>query len=103
MCDTPPQWALDKVAKINGWRSWDVPISYGKDPTTEAMMHHARCLAKYEEPPVDPDVLRAREILAQAYEDDDSSMSALAAKQGKYDNYPIMNAVITALRENYYG
>lgn len=61
----PAQWALDEAARRSGWRDWD---SARKCVTaTPYIFAHARTIEKNEQPPVDPDILAVRDILAVWY------------------------------------
>jgi hypothetical protein len=62
MTNEPPQWALDKAAKISGWKSWEGVESRNFPMLKEAIKAHATTIAKYETEPVDPVLAKAREI-----------------------------------------
>lgn len=66
-----------------------------------AVRELARMIAKHEQPPVDPDVQIARDILAKAYEDDEQAFTANAVREGGMDGCFEFKAVLRALK--YYG
>lgn len=80
--DDPVNWARDEAAKRSGYRAWDdVPTTH-----LAAINAHARTIETHERPPIDPDVLAVREILAawhgeldEDYDNDDDFQAALAA------------------------
>jgi len=50
--ELPPIWALDKAANLAGW---DCYAATPKAHVRDSIIAHARTLAKYEQPPADPD------------------------------------------------
>ena len=58
----PPQWALDKAANMANWDCWDGLKNDAH--LKESVSAHAATLAKYETEPVDPVLVKARELLA---------------------------------------
>jgi hypothetical protein len=93
-----PQWALDKAAKAAG-----VGIAYHGSAfttiTNASIAAHARTLAKYEKPPVDPDLERARELLAIEFERLGNQNAADWTRKGEYDTDAETLAVMAALKE----
>ena len=60
MADDIPQWAMDRACAL-GREDWGVPFQ----PEAAAVQTLARYIAEHEEPPVDPLLIEAREILAR--------------------------------------
>lgn len=84
--DTPPQWAVDRAYELVG--------------EGYAYTAFARYIAEHEQPPVDPDLLTAREICARvadqiAFNDECSTEYC----EGKYDTAPEMQFVLSKLKE----
>ena len=66
--ELPPLWALDMAAKAAGWRDYNHALTFhaSNESLGKSIHAHARTLAKYETPPVDPAELKrwqdAREL-----------------------------------------
>lgn len=60
----PAQWALEEAAKRSGWYDSGLTASSFEQ---SLLIAHARTIETHEQPPVDPDVLAVREILAAWY------------------------------------
>jgi len=65
--ELPPLWALEMAVKAAGWSEWG-STPYANHHLRDSIIAHARTLAKYETPPVDPAELKrwqdAREAAA---------------------------------------
>lgn len=57
--DKPPQWAIARALDLGG-----VPMMFETDPASRWVFTLAHYIALHENPPLDPDVLAVREILA---------------------------------------
>ena len=72
--ELPPLWALDLAAKAAGCADWDTlkSVNGTMSALAKSVISHARTLAKYETPPVDPAELKrwqdAREFAARGYD-----------------------------------
>ena len=72
--ELPPLWALDMAAKAAGWRDYNHALTFhaSNESLGKSIHAHARTLAKYETPPVDPAELKrwqdAREFAARGYD-----------------------------------
>ena len=55
--ELPPIWALDKAAKAAGYADWDSMLAMRSFNAAlrYSIIAHARTIAQYEQPPVDPD------------------------------------------------
>lgn len=84
MSDDIPHWAKE--------RAWELTNSCG--PITAL----ARYIAKHEEPPVDPDLIKAREICARVCLEQGRLRSAQNYREGFYDATEVQ-FVLTALKE----
>ena len=63
--NTPPEWALkEAVARLNAEGDYGT-YSYPQDADLWPTRAVARLIAKYEEPPVDPDVEALKRVLHQ--------------------------------------
>lgn len=61
----PPLWALDRAAGIAGIGEWYDVENYHSDEEAELVRLHAVTLAKYEDPPNNPDYITwLRELVA---------------------------------------
>jgi len=76
--ELPPLWALDLAAKAAGYADWDTlkSVNGTMSALAKSVISHARTLAKYETPPVDPAELKrwqdARMIAAQTFAADEA-------------------------------
>lgn len=71
-----PDWAIEKATKLRD-------DGYDREETSLATF--ARYITAHEEPPVDPLVLEAREIVAGTWEKRGSSIAAGQYRSGMYD------------------
>ena len=91
MSEEIPQWAIEK-ADVLSRNEHTASVFVGV--TTQAF---ARYIAQHEQPPVDPDVIAVREILAEG------SPSATLDGQyrhGERDHAPEFQAALTAFRKH---
>ena len=58
--ELPPLWALDMAAKAAGCADWDTlkSVNGTMSALAKSVISHARTIAKYETPPVDPAELK---------------------------------------------
>ena len=102
MSEDIPQWAKDRAREL-------VPIEPRLMITmADVADAFARYIAAHEQPPVDPDVLEARQLIADVYgrtrNDDgkimigDGPPRVEAIKTGRGDDYWEMRAVLAALK-----
>ena len=97
MNDDIPQWAKERACELANeakempgyWNPEDVVGC--KSPLTAL----ARYIAKHEEPPVDPDLITAREICARVCVHHD----ALLYREGHFDSDPEVQFALTKLKE----
>jgi len=96
--ELPPLWALDMAAKAAGLIDWGDAYSRmgGASAIIASIIAHARTLAKYETPPVDPAELKrwkdAREAAAWA-----NPSEADSYKDGEFDMSLTVRAAYIAL------
>lgn len=83
-----PRWALDRVEQEAGPRPR--PECIPEDETIIIARAFARYIAQHEQPPVDPDVIAVREIMA-ASRHDGNVLS---------DGHPLFQAALTAYRKH---
>ena len=86
MNDDIPRWAKD--------RAWELINKSGGPVSTLA-----RYIAKHEKPPVDPDLITAREICAQVAYEIYSSDLARIYREGGYDNTSEIKFALAKLKE----
>ena len=93
MNDETPQWALDKAAKAGGYNDYATAkrMCMAGSVIRNSIEAHAATLAKYETEPVDPVLVKARELrmakdtlkgaagdaVMYKYDADDAIMAAL--------------------------
>lgn len=98
--DMPARWALDRAAKLTSRGSWKDAMRLSVDERF-AIIAHARTIEKREQPPVDPDVLAVREMLAAWY--GESPTIVKEAEGGVYDNDRYFQAALADYRRVKYG
>jgi hypothetical protein len=70
MADNVPEWAKQRACELaNAVGDWAVPVKWGQAQHYALGQAFARYIAEHEEPPVDPLLIEAREIVAQWYAD----------------------------------
>lgn len=80
-----PQWALKRV--------------YTFTEPEDAYTAFARYIAQHEQPPVDPDLLTAREICAKAAEGFGLESAPASYRNGDYDNDSEVQFALSKLKE----
>ena len=80
MTHTPSEWAIKRAIEETGGRAkpWEIP----SDETRQAVEAFARYIERTEKPPVDPDVLSLRVILAEYV---DNSSEDISLRSGMKD------------------
>ena len=100
MSNDIPQWAKERARKLAneecGRHDWFPDDCDGMYATLTTL---ARYIAKHEEPPVDPDLIKAREICARVVEGIDKHFVAAEYRKGIYDNLSEVQFALTALKE----
>lgn len=86
MSDDIPQWVKERAWKL---------INKSGGPVTAL----ARYIAKHEKPPVDPDLITAREICAGVADESYLSDLGYSYRDGTYDNAPDVQFILAALKE----
>ena len=93
-----PQWALDRVEQEAGPRPR--PECIPEDETIIIAKAFARYIMKREQPPVDPDVIAVREILAAVASMVDYVAGPKVYEAGTADQMPHFIAALTAYRKH---
>ena len=90
--ELPPLWALDMAAKAVDLVCWSYVTANldSKHSARKSIIAHARTLAKYETPPVDPAELKrwqdARMIAAMHWDETRYPETAKKARSGELDD-----------------
>lgn len=94
----PSDWALKRAIEE---LDYDLTLYKAKKyPDTWRAVHVlARIIEKYEEPPIDPVLKRAREILDKQYSKVGKASSAALYAKGSFDEHPSVLSVVQALKE----
>jgi hypothetical protein len=97
MTTETPQWALDKAAKAAGYIDYETVsrMCMAGSVIRDSIEAHAATLAKYETEPVDPVLVKAREMYAQKYELGAAKDNIL---NGGLDTNPVIECLMEALR-----
>ena len=90
-----PRWVLDRVEQEAGPRPNSERIP--EDETVAIANAFARYIMKHEQPPVDPDVIAVREILAEG---SPSTLLDSDYRNGKRDDAPEFQAALAAYRKH---
>lgn len=91
--DDIPEWALAMASDL-AFAENGPPVHY-----TRELVAFARYIASHEQPPVDPILLRAREIVANIYAERGSPYYPKEVVAGNFDDDPSVEVVIRALKE----
>lgn len=97
MTDDIPQWARDEVDKRApiGVRHTSSGLAKYADELRDLA---ASLIAQHEEPPVDPLLIEAREIVAKFYEGNGGSIFSENFRAGKLDTTPPARVTLEGLR-----
>lgn len=91
--DEIPQWAKERADDL-----CDAEVAMGNIGST-AMFALSRYIAQHEQPPVDPDLVKAREICARVAHDFSSIDILDAYRAGKFDDEAEVQFALSALKE----
>lgn len=80
-------WAIDRALELSGSES----------RTDPRVLAFARYIAAHEKPPVDPILIKAREIVAYAHINTTAKPSRIL--KGAWDHTPVIKSAMDALRE----
>lgn len=86
-----PNWAIKRAAELSGLSNPD-DIGHWRRVGTDSFRAFAKYISEHEKEPVDPVVLKAREICAKYYNHLNSQIFA-----GEYDDSDDVKAIIEAL------
>lgn len=106
MTDLPPDWAIQRAIDLR--HDLDPAVEWRLDTIKDApkgyasMIAFARYIAQHEQPPVDPLLIEAREIVAEAWRRSPFNGPANAARalSGEADDTVPVKAVLAALRKH---
>jgi hypothetical protein len=95
-----PDWAIEKAliepnenspgSTGSKWTVKEIKEANGTLRYATAVMAFARYIAAHEKPPVDPDLLIAREAAAQVYDEGGHPNHAKGCRDGRFDgNYDV--------------
>lgn len=95
-----PKWAIERACDLINDQTTSRPYSLKADVRTPSVVAMARYISQHEEPPVDPDLLTAREILAKEYKGEGwvSHADQAAILKGDRDNTFIIRAVVAGIK-----
>lgn len=107
----PADWAIDralvtfvKCHPSTGWKAQSVKETASKEDPAQGfaltVLEYARLIEKHEHPPVDPELLIAREVCALWYEGRGVENAAIEYRSGFYDavNDKELTIALTAIR-----
>lgn len=99
--DEIPAWALARAHEVMSVNALALSILGTLDQGFVGGMANsvARYVMQNEQPPVDPLLVRARQILADEFSSANSRNCASDALAGKFDNNPSIKAIIRALKD----
>ena len=100
MSNDIPQWAKERACELANEEEKQPEYWMADEVKNVAVLvAFARYIAKHEEPPVDPDLIKAREICARVCLGQGRLRSAQNYRDGTYDSDPEVQFVLTALKE----
>lgn len=99
--DMPADWAIDKACQLCDCMSCkrDVIRKHETHWAEGAVMQLARYIEAHEQPPVDPDLVTAREICARVCNDFGRTSNAKAYRDGDYDAEEELQFALAKLKE----
>lgn len=99
--DMPADWAIDKACQLCDCMSCkrDVMRKHETHWAEGAVMQLARYIEAHEQPPVDPDLVTAREICARVCNDFGLHSRAKAYRDGDYDAEEELQFALAKLKE----
>ena len=98
MSDEIPQWARERAAELANKESDDACFTAAYVAAAYLGEAFARYIAQHEEPPVDPLLIEAREIVAKFYEGNGGPISSENFRAGKLDTTPLARVTLEGLR-----
>lgn len=99
MSDEIPQWAKERAIGLMDFEAKAaVPWTFKNVPGA-AVDAFARYIAQHEQPPVDPDLVKAREICGQVAEEWLNDEALEEYRLGRYDDDPEVQFALSALKE----
>lgn len=104
MTEEIPQWAFDRACELTNidGSSYDSKDPRFRAPDVGAYSigkAFARYIAQHEQPPVDPDLVKAREICARAAKAVGQANNPMRYRAGDYDDDPEVQFALSALKE----
>ena len=99
--DMPADWAIGRACELAGCRSMkeDIVRKHETHWGEGAVVALARYIEAHEQPPVDPDLVTAREICARVCNDFGQTSSAKAYRDGDYDAEEELQFALAKLKE----
>ena len=104
--DMPADWALERACALgnaagSGTERWPISVipAIKKLDVHPGMLAFARYIEAHEQPPVDPDLVTAREICARVCNDFGQTSSAKAYRDGDYDAEEELQFALAKLKE----
>lgn len=98
----PPDWALERALTIlgSGWSLTTFHHYYSAQNNGFALtvVKVAEYVADHEEPPVDPDLIQARNVLASHHENQGFSSNAEACRRGDYDDRGWIGQLVNCIK-----
>lgn len=99
MSEKIPAWAVERAIQEIGPRAepWNIP----HEEVSKGVHAFARYIAAHEQPPVDPDVLAVRDIIATYIEElRGDAWQSMRMRDGRYDGEIEFAAVLVAYRKH---
>lgn len=99
MTDEIPQWAVKEALKRSNLFNSPCLVAKNKDMAwSKAVNAFASYIAQHEEPPVDPLLIEAREIVAKYFDERGNSRVAKTCRSGDCDTTGTLQMTIEGLR-----
>ena len=100
--DMPADWAIERALAESGNPFSDTAASLKEDHSEGVDAVHlafSRYIEAHEQPPVDPDLVTAREICARVCNDFGQTSNAKAYRDGDYDSEKELQFALAKLKE----
>lgn len=93
-----PAWAFKRAAELSKDEEPRIHWAGDKAAVYASMGAFARYIAEHEQPPVDPLLVEAREIVAKYYDDEGQPNHAQAIRAGNWNETGLVKSALAALR-----
>lgn len=99
--ELPPDWAIEEALKRSDFDARPDDVAYIRRAShrwCNAIRELARMIAKHEQPPVDPDLVKAREIVADNFLRRGFADSSQEILLGEHDDWEEVKCTLAGIK-----